>query len=106
MADPRDNLTNAGKGRPKGSVNKTTASVKAALTEAFERRGGVPSLLRWADENPTAFYALWGRMLPTEVDVTSNGATLAAIAAVSYARVQELRAAQSNLEPAQPSIIQ
>jgi hypothetical protein len=58
---------NAGKGRPKGSVNKTTASVKAALTEAFDQNGGVPSLLAWAKDQPTEFYKLWARMLPTEV---------------------------------------
>lgn len=57
----------AGPGRPKGSVNKTTASVKAALTEAFEKRGGVPALIAWSKEDPKEFYKLWGKMLPQEV---------------------------------------
>ena len=64
---------NAGKGRPKGSVNKTTASVKQALTEAFERRGGVPALLRWADDQPGEFYKLWGRLVPVEVTGEGGG---------------------------------
>ena len=62
-----------GKGRPKGTPNKVTASVKGALTEAFDRRGGVPALLEWADENPSAFYALWGRLAPHEVSGPEGG---------------------------------
>lgn len=58
---------NAGKGRPKGSVNKTTASVKQALTDAFEQKGGIPSLVTWAQTNETEFYKLWGRLVPHEV---------------------------------------
>jgi hypothetical protein len=58
---------NAGKGRPKGSLNKSTVAVKEALSEAFEGIGGVESLKHWAGENPTAFYQLWGKMLPLQV---------------------------------------
>lgn len=56
-------------GRKKGSVNKTTASVKAALTQAFQLHGGVPALLRWAKDNETEFYRLWSKLVPTEVNV-------------------------------------
>lgn len=61
------NRGNAGKGRPKGALNKTTSSVKAALTAAFEQRGGVDALVTWANEQPTEFYKLWGRLVPHEV---------------------------------------
>ena len=54
-------------GRKPGSLNKVTASVKAVLHEVFERRGGVEAMLNWSDTEPTAFYALYGRMIPTEV---------------------------------------
>lgn len=57
----------AGPGRPRGVPNKSTASVKAALQAAFDERGGVPALLDWADGEPTEFYKLWAKMLPTEV---------------------------------------
>ena len=56
----------AGPGRPKGSLNKHTTTVKAALHEAFERRGGVSALVEWADRNPTEFYRLYARLIPTE----------------------------------------
>lgn len=54
-------------GRRKGTPNKTTATVKAALVEAFDKLGGVPELVKWGKANPSQFYALWGKMLPTEV---------------------------------------
>lgn len=57
-------------GRKRGTPNKTTVSVKQALTEAFDLRGGVPALLKWAKKNPREFYGLWGRMLPLEHNVT------------------------------------
>jgi len=68
------NRGNAGKGRPKGSLNKTTASVKAALIAAFEQKGGVPTLLKWAKANETEFYKLWGRLIPVEVSGEDGGA--------------------------------
>lgn len=60
-------------GRQPGSVNKTTASVKAALMQAFDERGGVPALLVWAQEQPSEFYKLWGRLAPTEVSADVSG---------------------------------
>lgn len=54
-------------GRRKGSVNKSTASVKAALLSAFTKLGGVSALVRWGQQNPTEFYTLWGKLLPTEI---------------------------------------
>lgn len=63
---------NAGKGRPKGTPNKTTASIKAALSEAFEKLGGVRSLVAWGTDNPSDFYKLWGRMAPQEMAVTGQ----------------------------------
>lgn len=57
----------AGKGRPKGAVNKSTKAVKDALVQAFDELGGVPALKTWAQANPTAFYQLWGKMLPLQI---------------------------------------
>lgn len=54
-------------GRQKGTPNKTTASVKAALVAAFDELGGTGNLVAWAKENPTEFFKLWAKLLPTEV---------------------------------------
>ena len=62
-----------GVGRPKGSQNKLTVSIKQAFKEAFDERGGVPALLEWAAEEPTAFYNLVGRLIPTEMSGPDGG---------------------------------
>ena len=67
------NRGNAGKGRKRGVPNKTTASVQAALTEAFERRGGVDALIRWAESDPTEFYKLWGKLIPKDIKAELSG---------------------------------
>lgn len=61
-------------GRQKGTPNKTTASVKQALIQAFDDLGGVESLVLWGSENPTQFYQLWAKILPQEVHNTLTGA--------------------------------
>lgn len=58
---------NAGKGRPKGSPNKLTSSAKQAFALAFEQIGGARALGQWAAENPTEFYKLFARLIPTEL---------------------------------------
>lgn len=64
---------NAGKGRPKGAVNKTTAHVKNALLAVYKKHGGDRALLVWARSNETEFYKLWGRMLPQELSGPDGG---------------------------------
>ena len=54
-------------GRKKGTPNRTTADVKAALVQAFDRLGGVDFLATWAKDNPAEFLRLWVKLLPTEV---------------------------------------
>jgi hypothetical protein len=60
-------------GRPKGALNKSTASVKAALIAVYDKRGGDKALAAWANSNETEFYKLWGRMLPQEVSGPDGG---------------------------------
>lgn len=61
------NRGNAGKGRPKGSVNKVTGELKAMILGALDDAGGQAYLLRQAQENPTAFMTLVGKVLPMTV---------------------------------------
>jgi hypothetical protein len=56
-------------GRPKGSLNKLTVETKAALHEAFDELGGVASLVQWARRDPGAFYSLWVKTLPKDVNL-------------------------------------
>lgn len=63
-------------GRQRGSQNRVTLSVKQALLQAFEEKGGVPALLDWAEKEPGQFYNLWGRLAPREVNAEVNVAML------------------------------
>lgn len=64
------NRGNAGKGRPKGSPNKATALLKDAILKAGEDahpEGMVGYLRQQANENPTAFMTLLGKVLPLQI---------------------------------------
>lgn len=57
-----------GPGRPKGSPNKLTRTIKEAIELAFNEVGGPEYLARMAEEQPTAFMTLLGKVLPTQID--------------------------------------
>lgn len=61
------NLTNAGKGRPRGVPNKNTAALKEMILAALNNKGGVEYLEKQADEQPVAFMTLIGKVLPMQV---------------------------------------
>lgn len=54
-------------GRPKGAVNKATKELKEMILTALDDSGGVEYLKRQADENPTAFLTLIGKVLPMTI---------------------------------------
>jgi hypothetical protein len=43
----------------------TRAEVVQAFASAFQMIGGVPRLALWANENPTEFYRLYGKLMPS-----------------------------------------
>jgi hypothetical protein len=53
-------------GRKKGTPNKTTRDMKAAIMEAFERAGGVEYLHMLAHDEPRTFATLLAKVLPNE----------------------------------------
>ena len=62
-----------GPGRPEGSKNKVTQSMRQAWMEAFEGVGGVEALIEWGKnpKNQTAFYSLASKLIP--IDITTGG---------------------------------
>ena len=54
-------------GRRPGSPNKTTRVFREAVLGAFEDMGGQSALLKWGQENPTEFFKICARLIPTEV---------------------------------------
>lgn len=67
---------NRGKGRKKGSLNKTTKIAKDAIATAAERLGGVDRLVEWAQEEPENERAFWvsiyPKLLPLQVNANHD----------------------------------
>ena len=61
----------AGRGRPKGAVNKTTALAKEAIAFAAEGLGGAERMILWAKEDPQNERVFWSqiytKLLPLQV---------------------------------------
>jgi hypothetical protein len=70
--DEKRKPPNAGKGRPKGVPNKSTAAAKEAFQLAFQGIGGVKRLAEWAEENPGEFFKLYARLIPVEQQHSSG----------------------------------
>lgn len=56
-----------GAGRKPGTPNKITRAFKEAVAAVFEDLGGEKHLLGWAKKNPTEFYKIATRLIPTEI---------------------------------------
>ena len=86
-------------GRQKGTLNKTTRDMKAAILEAFERAGGVDYLHALANDEPRTFATLLAKVMPSEninenrnIDVNALTDRLQA----GRARVAKLRVVGEN----------
>lgn len=59
-------------GRQKGTPNKMTADLRQAITEAFQRAGGVDYLLGVAEKNAAVFCQLIGKVIPAQIEMSIN----------------------------------
>lgn len=57
----------ANAGRRKGTPNKETRQLKEMILEALDKKGGPEYLQLQAEQNPTAFLTLLGKVLPMTV---------------------------------------
>ena len=62
-----------GAGRPKGSLNKVTASAKAMIEECAAGLGGSARLIDWAREAPENERAFWATIFPKLMPVQLTG---------------------------------
>lgn len=53
-----------GAGRPKGSVNKTTAVAKDVISQVAQGLGGAEGMLEWAQKEPANTRIFWGQIYP------------------------------------------
>src|SRR6516162_5383859 len=58
---------NAGRGRELGSKNKLSSQVKEMILAALDQVGGVDYLVKRAQDQPVAFMALLGKVLPLTI---------------------------------------
>ena len=61
-------------GRQVGTPNKVTSVFKDAVCTVYEDIGGNAAFAEWAKENPTEFYRIAARLIPTEM--ASQGTNL------------------------------
>ncbi len=54
-------------GSRKGVPNRITADVRAMILAALDRAGGQDYLVQQAQDNPKAFMALLGQLIPTQM---------------------------------------
>lgn len=81
MSDPRkiggskpgELRGNAGRGRRKGVPNKATKALKEMILGALDQAGGQQYLADQAEANPSAFLALIGKVLPSEIKAELGG---------------------------------
>ena len=59
-------------GRIKGTPNKATTEIKAAVMAAFDKVGGAKYLERVAEENPAIFCQLLAKIIPNEIKADHN----------------------------------
>jgi hypothetical protein len=67
MPRPTKGERTPGSGRKPGTPNRLTGALKDIILQALSNAGGAEYLTRQAEENPTAFLALVGRVLPLQV---------------------------------------
>jgi len=59
-------------GRPKGVPNKVSGNAKENIQAVFLRLGGTSRMAEWAEENPTDFYKIYSRLIPTDVKLSGD----------------------------------
>ncbi|MBU2784848.1 hypothetical protein HAP93_03540 [Acidithiobacillus ferriphilus] len=74
MSDKIGNNTRgrAGLGRPRGALNVTTRTLKAALEASFNEVGGTRWLVELAKSEPRAYAALLAKLLPSQVNMDAS----------------------------------
>lgn len=56
----------------KGKPNKVGATAKENIIAVFTRLGGTAEMAKWARDNQTEFYKLYGRLIPVEQKVSGS----------------------------------
>lgn len=69
-------------GRPLGSPNKLSGTVKENIVQVFDDIGGLSFMADWAKENPNQFFNIYSKLLPLQVSGEGGGAVLLTISSI------------------------
>ena len=64
------------RGRPRGTRNKVSESIRAQFAEALERLGGVDYLVEVGRKHPRLFVSVIARVMPKEIHAQVSNAPL------------------------------
>lgn len=84
-------------GRKPNGLNKTTKALKEMILGALNDEGGQAYLSRQARENPVAFLALLGKILPTTVIDDQNNKLFVGMATLDLRRIAMSRLIAAGL---------
>jgi hypothetical protein len=79
----------AGRGRPKGALNRTTALAKDAIALAAEGLGGSDRLIAWAKEDAQNERVFWGQIYTKLLPLQVSGENGEAIGLVVFKGLNE-----------------
>lgn len=89
-------------GKPAGTLNKSTAYVKAAIIGTFEAIGGFDFFVQWAKNNPTDFYTkILIKLIPEKLQ-PSDDATLRKVIDFSKLSASEFAVFKALMTKAAP----
>lgn len=72
----KENLSNVGRGRPKGAKNKFS-NIKESFLNAFVEIGGTDALIQWAkrERNKGQFFLMITKLFPKEIKASISTET-------------------------------
>lgn len=87
-------------GRPLGTPNKITKTIREVVLETFNKLQDNPkaNLLTWAEAEPTEFYKIASKLIPMEIHATVNRKRIVVLTPKRKAEIEEARIATD--EPA------
>lgn len=80
------------KGKPKGATNKLNKAIKEVIHETFNNLqcDAKTNMLEWAKQNPTEFYKLASKLIPTETKSDFITPPTIQVFRVGYSKTNEL----------------
>jgi len=89
-------INKPGPGRPQGSKNHATESIRWGFVEAYRQLGGVDGLVRWGKEKPDLFYPMLKSLLPAELAESGAGQSIRVLVYAPNGKDTELSPAGQN----------